>query len=247
MDTMGSQAAHIEPHPAVSLDLLRGFAARREGAAIELPLGGQRLVAFLAVQDRPVQRAYVAGSLWIEASEEQAQAALRTTLWRIRQRAHDLISATAAGIALGRGVSVDLHRVGACARRALRGAADARPDDLADLCDAGELLPDWYDDWLTIERERFRQLRLLALDALCEDLSACGRYGEAVVAGLASVAGEPLRETAHRVVIQAHAAAGNHCEALRQYRLFCTLLRDELALEPSAELRALVSRVTVTR
>jgi DNA-binding SARP family transcriptional activator len=61
------------------------------------------------------------------------------------------------------------------------------------------------------------------------------------------VAGEPLRESAHRVVIQAHATAGNHGEALRQYRLFCSLLRDQLGLEPSAELRALVSRLAANR
>ena len=43
----------------------------------------------------------------------------------------------------------------------------------------GELLPDWYDDWVLLERERFRQLRLHALDALCDDLTRAGRHWDA--------------------------------------------------------------------
>ena len=30
------------------------------------------------------------------------------------------------------------------------------------------LLPDWYDDWVLIERERFHEVRLRALETLCE-------------------------------------------------------------------------------
>lgn len=82
-------------------------------------------------------------------------------------------------MALAPGVEVDLHEVRAQARRVLRHELST-PDDVDDLCLAGELLPDWYDDWVLIERERFRQLRLHALDALCEaptaSTSAVWRY-----------------------------------------------------------------------
>jgi DNA-binding SARP family transcriptional activator len=50
---------------------------------------------------------------------------------------------------------------------------------------------------------------------------------------------EPLRETAHRVVIRAHAAEGNLVEAHRQYRRFEDLLQRELGVAPSADIRAL--------
>jgi DNA-binding SARP family transcriptional activator len=238
--SLGNGSGPFAP-ATVDVDLLQGFEARCSGHVIDLPHAGERLLAFLALQDRPVQRGYVAGVLWIDASEEHAHAALRTTLWRIRQRTRDVVTSTGAGLALARHVSVDLRRAGDCARRALRRRGVPQIEDMAVLCDAGELLPDWYDDWLAIERERFRQLRLLALDALCEDLSAKHRYEEAVIAGLASVAAEPLRESAHRGLIRAHLAAGNPCEALREYRLFQVLLRDQLGLEPSPELRALVA------
>ncbi|MDA0166281.1 hypothetical protein OM076_38810 [Solirubrobacter ginsenosidimutans] len=224
----------------VTLDLLCGFQARQNGCVIELPHTAQRLLAFLALHDRPVQRAHVAGTLWIDSSEEHAQAALRTTLWRIRQRAQDLVATTATAMALGRHVSVDLHNAGECARRALRWGGSPRSGDVAVLCEAGDLLPDWYDDWLAIERERFRQLRLLALDALCEDFREQGRYRDAIVVGMASVAAEPLRESAHRALIRAHLEAGNRGEAVRGYELFRSLLQDQLGVSPTPELQALV-------
>ena len=58
--------------------------------------------------------------------------------------------------------------------------------------------------------------------------------------GLAAVAGEPLRESAHRTLIRAHLAEGNPGEAVRQYHLYRRLLVGELALEPSAAIRGLV-------
>ncbi|HEX2156656.1 MAG TPA: bacterial transcriptional activator domain-containing protein, partial [Actinomycetes bacterium] len=117
------------------------------------------------------------------------------------------------------------------------GCGDHQPEPAAL---AGDLLPDWYEDWVVLERERLRQLRLHALEALCARLTGAGRFGAAVQAGLAAVAGEPLRESAHRTLIRAHLAEGNPGEAVRQYHLYRRLLTDELAIEPSPAIRGLV-------
>jgi DNA-binding SARP family transcriptional activator len=90
------------------------------------------------------------------------------------------------------------------------------------------------------ERERFHHLRLHALEALCDRLTAAGRYGEAVDAGLAAVRAEPLRESAHRALIKAHLAEGNHGEASRQYSSYRQLTLAEFGIEPSAHLRELL-------
>jgi DNA-binding SARP family transcriptional activator len=105
----------------------------------------------------------------------------------------------------------------------------------------GELLPDWYDDWLVTERERLRQLRLHALEESVRVLIERGRLSEAIDLGLRAVAMEPLRESAHRLVIRAHLAEGNRAEALRQYRCCADLLRHELAVEPSAQMAVLLA------
>ena len=104
----------------------------------------------------------------------------------------------------------------------------------------GEVLPDWYDDWVMLARERFRQLRLHALEALCEQLAAVGRFGEALLAGLGAVAIEPLRESAHRRVLLS-TCSDNHVEAIRQYRTYERLLHEELSLRPSAGLVAMLT------
>jgi hypothetical protein len=43
-----------------------------------------------------------------------------------------------------------------------------------------DLLPDWTEDWVLMERERYHQLRLRALEALCRRLTLKGRCGQAV-------------------------------------------------------------------
>jgi DNA-binding SARP family transcriptional activator len=228
------------PAEGLALGLLQGFEARSEGRTVALPLVAQRLLAFLALQQRPVRRTYVAGVLWLDASEPRAQAALRTTLWRIRSPAAALVEATSTHLTLARGVEVDHRAVAASTRRILRRADPVAIDDAEAVMGAGELLPDWYDDWVLLERERFRQLRLHALETLCEELTEAGRHADAAEAGLAAVAAEPLRESAHRLLMRVHIAEGNPGEAIRQYDFFRVLLRDQLGLEPSSRMRDLV-------
>jgi DNA-binding SARP family transcriptional activator len=108
----------------------------------------------------------------------------------------------------------------------------------------GELLPGWYDDWVLFERERVRQLHLHILEAVAEALSASGRFGVALEAGLRAVQVDPLRESAHRLVMEIHLAEGNIWEALRRYEECSRLLWKELRVAPSGRMRELVQAVT---
>jgi DNA-binding SARP family transcriptional activator len=200
----------------------------------------QRLVAFLALRGRPLHRVHVAGSLWIDASEAHANACLRTALWRLKRLNATMVAATSTHLGLSDAVAVDARDTATRALEILHGGSGGDDSVLA-LSQAGELLPDWYDDWVLIERERLRQLVLRALERLSAEATAAGRFAEATEAGLAAVAQEPLRESAHRLVVEAHLADGNPGEALRQYRLFSRLLEDQLGLEPSSLMKALVT------
>jgi DNA-binding SARP family transcriptional activator len=233
----------VEPDAArtdvlVELRLLDGFRLVRDGRDLALPLYSQRLVAFLALKELPLARVYVAGALWLDASQEQANANLRTTLWRIRKANAVVVVSSPTHVALAPTVRVDVHAVTTAARRVLAGTADR--GEIRILADAGELLPDWYDDWLIVERESLRQFRLRALEALAVDALECGNPQRAVDAALAAVVAEPLRETAHRLLIEAHLAAGNRADALTQFRLYTRLDVTQLAAEPSPQIAALV-------
>ena len=228
----------------VRLGLLGGFRLHIEAEEIALPMNAQRLVCFLALHDQPLLRSFVGGSLWGESTEHRAGGSLRSALWRLRHPSYPLISLTSDHIALSPTVAVDFREGESLAHRVLDPSHDL--DDVADVNEevlSADLLPDWTEDWVLMERERYHQLRLRALEALCRRLTAKGRYGQAVQAGLAAVSGEPLRESARRALIEAHIAEGNVAAALREYDSFRALLNDELGLDPSEAIRALVERL----
>jgi DNA-binding SARP family transcriptional activator len=218
-----------------ALRLLRSFELVRAGEPLELPLSAQRLLAFLALREHPLSRVHVAGVLWPEATQEHANASLRTALWRLHRVGVELVIATSTSVLLAGDVAVDVRETNRRARRILDGGG-AVDGDTGQLSQAGELLPDWYDDWVLIERERVRQLCVNALELASAEATAAGRTAQATDAALAAVSFEPLRESAHRAVIAAHLAAGNFSEALRQYRL-CRRLLGAIGLEPSPLMR----------
>ena len=186
-------------------------------------------------------RSYVAGTLWPESTEEAAAGNLRTALWRLGQAAPNLVDTQDGYLSIPPDVPVDYRKALELARRILDRAEDVENSELDLSLFERDLVPGRSDEWVVVERERFRQLRLHALEAISERFMALGSIPRAVEAALAAVAGEPLRESAHRTLIRAHLAEGNRSEALRQYRVFRDLLQHELGVGPSSMLQELVA------
>jgi DNA-binding SARP family transcriptional activator len=232
----------VSPLPVtirVRLDVLGGFALHCHGEPVAVAPAGQRLLAYLAVVRRPAPRSAVAGTLWPEGTDTRAAANLRSTLRRL-PRPDDvaLVTAGPTHVRLPPWVGVDLWD----AQDLLRDSARTLdPDDAGLTLLQADLLPDWEPDWLEVEREHHRQRRLHALERLCRRSRESGDYEQAITSGLAAVGGEPLRESAHRELIEVYLAEGNHAEALRQYQSYRRRLREELGLAPSPAIRALVS------
>ena len=106
------------------------------------------------------------------------------------------------------------------------------------------MLPGWSEDWVILEREHVRQRLLHALEALSRHLVEAGRYAEAVEAAVWAVSAGPLRESAIRVLIEAHLAEGNLIEARRVYQEYRSTALRELGVEPGKQLASLV-QVTI--
>jgi DNA-binding SARP family transcriptional activator len=231
----------------LKVSLQRRFEVTFDDERLDVPHSSQRLVAVLAINDGALSRAVIGAQLWSEATGDRAAAALRTALWRLGpSAARGLVVAAGGRLALGPDVDVDFRATAHVAQAIACGrACTVARRDVATLRAAGDLLPDWYDDWVILERERFRQLRIDALETLGAALTAGGDYAGATEAGLASVAAEPLREQSHRVLIAAHLAAGNPGEALRQYRILRELLARELGVTPSTATERLLSSMAV--
>lgn len=228
----------LDGRPRVRLRLLDRFELRIDGEVTQIQPAGQRLLALLALANASVDRAFAASQLWPDTDEDRAKANLRSAIWRIRRLPCGLLRPAKHSVTLLPTVWVD-------ARDGLRELSAGVAGDLLDddhFCAVlrDDLLPDWYDDWLVIERERVRQLRLHAMERYALGLIACGRAAEAIQAGLRGVAMDPLRESAHRVVVTAHLAEDNVAEALSAYLRCVDLLARELGVAPSATFTGLV-------
>jgi DNA-binding SARP family transcriptional activator len=223
--------------------LLGRFELTCGGVRVQVPMSAQRVLAFVALHEHSVLRAHVAGSLWLETSEARAHANLRSALWRLHRCGGRLVDATCNGLRLGAEVHVDLREAEAVARRIISDADPSSHVSPEVLVLAGDVLPDWYDEWVLLERERFRQLRLRALETLSDRLVEAGRLAEALDAAQAAVGAEPLRESAHRALVRVHLVEGNAGEAVRQYRLFRHLLGEQLGLEPSERMEELMRSI----
>jgi DNA-binding SARP family transcriptional activator len=233
----------MEASARLQLTLLGGFALRKENGEIAVAASGQRLIALLAFHGRPLARLRAAETLWPGSSAKRSLADLRTTLWRVNRSGEAIISGTQLTLALSADIEVDVLRLITLTRQLDQAAVGLTPMDLISLTPSdltNDLLPDWYDEWVLDQRESLRQIRLHGLEALSAVLSRAGRHADAVQAALAAIGMEPLRETAHRTLIQAHLAEGNCSEARRQFYLCRRLLREELGVEPSESMRRLI-------
>jgi DNA-binding SARP family transcriptional activator len=239
----GARASNAGGGQGVWLRLLGGFSLRLAGAPVSLPANGQRLLAYLSIRGQ-VPRAVVAGTLWPDVSEHNAHGSLRTTMWRLHRGGARLVEASGETLALRPEVTVDIRVFARAAQRALHSPVllDEVGSD-GGLLAGSELLPGWYDDWVIFERERLRQLRLHTLEALAQRLAEQRRFAAALDTALEAIRLEPLRESAHRVVIGIHLAEGNVVEAVRHYRFVRDLLRVELGVEPSGQLTAMLPAV----
>jgi DNA-binding SARP family transcriptional activator len=204
----------------------------------------QRLLAFLALRDRAVMRATVAGTLWPEASEDHAHSSLRSAISRLSEWNRQAVLVNPLDLRLGESVTVDIREARSLAHRLLDiDALPPRADLSASSIDAlsADLLPDWYDDWVVLEAEDWRQLRLHALEALAQRFTDGGQFGDAAGAALAAVRADPLRESPRSTLIRAHLAEGNQSEAIREFERYRAQLRTELGLEPTPQLQALIA------
>jgi DNA-binding SARP family transcriptional activator len=222
----------------IKLELLNSFELSVRDRVVTLRHGSQQLIAFVALNTGCVSRDYMFAVLWPESSRRQANGNLRTTLWRLPTEVRDIVAADAVSVRLSPEVDCDVDHFVTHARHMIAGA------ELPARINFGtafhhDLLPTWYEDWVLLEREQLRQLRMRALESLAAALNAAGRHCEAIDAALMAVAAEPLRETGYRCLVEAHRAEGNQNEAVRQFKYYSAMLAAELNSTPSPVLRQL--------
>lgn len=238
---MSSETATREGLSGLLITLLGRFRVFAGAESRQLPSDAQRLVAFLALQRSPPLREYIAGAVWGECTQDRANGNVRTALWRTRSIVPGLIATPEPRhLSIAHDARIDLSEVKVRARRIVSDRSSCSDDDLIAFPFAVDLLPGWYDDWVTVEREHIRQIRLHTLEAISAELLTRRRFAEAMEAAMTAVDLDPMRESAQRCVIRVHLAEGNRSEALLHYQHYRSLLHHQLGIEPSEQLGALV-------
>jgi DNA-binding SARP family transcriptional activator len=236
---MTSAAAHLQ--------LLGGFRMISAGVTLPVPVTAAKLIALLAISDRPMVRSRVAGEFWPEFPEDRALANLRSTIWRLPVPARRFLDVTGTTVGLAGWVAVDLREARSAVRAWLDGDRAATPDPrLVELL-SRPLLPEWDDDWLAFERERTRQFHIHALESLGHSLLDRGDPLSAVDVALTLVCAERLRESAHVLLMRAQLASGNRADAWQSFERYRALMGQEFDLDPAVEWEELVTAATPAR
>jgi DNA-binding SARP family transcriptional activator len=217
-DQRRSRTAQALPH---RITVLGAFTLTVEGAPVALSVDARRLVAYLAVHHRPQARAALAADLWPGVAGERLLADAVAAV-----DVPGLLDETEGGaLALGADLQVDLadamHLI-----RTLPAMPAATAVDTTLL--TADILPGWSAAWIEIERERFRQLRLHAIEERSQRLITAGRFDDAVAMAKVAVRTAPSRESARRALIEAYVAQGDLAAAVNEYDEYQELLRSSL-------------------
>ncbi len=224
-----------------------------------MKLGGpkeRRVLAVLAVHlDQPVSEARLADVLWADDPPPTATKTLQTYIARLRKAlgaSRDLwIESVESGYVLrsapGALDSVEVDALVAEAREAAaRGDHDAAAGRLrtAETRWRRPVLGDLADEPFALaESTRLEELRLSVLEERLEVELACGRHAD-LVGELEALAGRyPLRERLWGARMTALYRSGRQADALRAYQDVRRILRDELGIDPSPELRSLEAAI----
>ncbi|GAA4876652.1 hypothetical protein GCM10023403_49290 [Pseudonocardia benzenivorans] len=213
--------------PGLRVTVLGAFTLTRDGVAEALSVDARRVVAYLAVHRRPQPLRTLAADLWPGVRPDSAARLLAEALDDVAVPGL-LVTGGSAGeptVALGAGVAVDLDE----AMALVRTLPELPPTEVTET-DAlrADILPSWTAPWIAVERERFRQLRLNALEDLSIRFSAAGRHEEAVEIARVAVTAAPSRENARRALIEAHLAQGDLAAAVAEYDDYQELLRSSV-------------------
>jgi predicted ATPase/DNA-binding SARP family transcriptional activator len=203
------------------------------------------VLALLALrQERPVEREWLAGTLWPDTDQSQAFANLRPTLSELRQvlgsQGRRLQSPGRHTLLLDlTGAQVDVLTFdSAMANR-----------QLAELAEAvtlyrGPLLEGCFEEWVHQERAVREQNCLQALQTLADAALTARDYDLAVRYYHRAVGIDPLWDTARRGWMEALVGSGDRNAALQVYREFVDLLhKDDPKAVPDEQTSALYVRL----
>jgi DNA-binding SARP family transcriptional activator/tetratricopeptide (TPR) repeat protein len=226
---------------SLEIFLLGQFKLTANKTPIELPSRpAQSMLAYLALNaGATLRREKLASLLWREATESNARGYLRQALWRIRKclesvslRWEDYLHISEISVTFNNQADywLDVDQL-------LKPTQGQSIDEtIADInLYRGELLPGFYDEWVTLERDRLQAAFYQKMDHLLERLIQVRRWDEVLKWGEQWIRHGFSTEPAYRALMQAYAGVGDRGMVGITYQRCREALYRDLGVEPSAE------------
>ena len=211
-----------------------GLQVTREGQPISPPpYRTYGLLAFICLcNNLPVRRERLGGLLYPDLPEKKIRGRLSDYIWQIKKYLPDFpIITTTDSIDLDdQSLWVDVKAFKAEIDRPV----DPMNGKFVELYQ-GELLPELYDDWLLVERERWHSHFLRALRHLVNNLLEAGSTEIAVSRMERLLREEPYDESTVRLLMQTCHRIGRRGAALAAFEKFQLLTMEQLGVEPDAK------------
>jgi DNA-binding SARP family transcriptional activator len=219
------------------------------------------LVAYLAITGQTHRRDSLVNLLWPESDSSRGRAALRRTLYALRDALGTdwlAVDRDQIGLDTRAALWVDVNQfrqhLAACKTHA-HPSSEVCAACVSPLSDAvelvrGEFLSGFglkdsvnFDDWQLMQAELIRRELDSALQHLVRWYSAQREFEPALGYARRRLALDPLDEQTHRHLMRLYAWSGRRSAALRQYQECVAILDDQLGIPPQQETTALFQEI----
>lgn len=236
----------------ISLRLFGGISIERSDGAVAGPAAQRLRLALLALlalhRDAGLSRDKLLVYLWPDTDAERGRHLLSNALYGLRQGlGRDVLVAAGDALRLRpEAVRVDVHE--------FLDALERDEPELAIELYAGPFLDGFFlseapefEEWVEAERDRLARRFAAALEAVAERCEAAREFRRATECWSRLAARDPLNSRITLRLMRSLVAAGHPAAALQQARVHETLLREELDIDPDAEIAALVEQLQSAR
>jgi len=213
------------------ISLFGGLDIKKGEQSIPLPpYRAYNLLAFLLLRENlPVSRERLGSIIYGRLPDDKLRGRISDHLWLIRKHLPGFpIFSSKENIGLDKS-RIWLDVIGF--EKEIASPDDPLSESFIALY-RGELLPELYEEWVLVERERWRNHYLRRLNMLIKHLLDAEKYNHAISRIQQLLQEEPYDEAVVRLLMQAYVKIGRRGAALAAYEKFYHLSVEQIGLEP---------------
>ena len=232
----------------IRLAVLGSFELKVNDQIIHLPTRKtEALLAYLALHRSVQNREKIASLFWGDSSDELSRRSLRTALSALRKElGEEFITTDRETMQFNPSfrIWVDVLELEKQAKDVL---SENHPARMEYELYCGDLLKDFYDDWVLEEREHYRDLVVKALLHVAQSHKAVSEYEKAIAVSQKIVFMDPTNERAYQNLIFCYTRLGDRAAALKSYEECAVQLQEKLGVSPSEETNALYEHAKTSK